>query len=274
VTAVDHSPEPRPLPDLETVTLRREGHVLVVGLDRPEKRNSFDRRLLGDLAAAYGVIEDDPDVRCGLVHGEGDHLTTGLDLADVAGSMQSGEGLVPEHGRDPWRLDGPWTTPVVAVAHGWCMTAGIELLLAADIRVAAEGTRFTQLEVRRGIYPIGGATLRFPRDCGWGNAMRWMLTGDEFDAAEALRMGLVQEVLPDPASAFDRGLALARSVAESAAPLAVEATLVSAQQVLAEGDAAAVAELLPRLQALFGTADVAEGIASFVERRAARFTGR
>ncbi len=220
------------------------------------------------------MIEDDPDVWCALVHGEGDHLTAGLDLADVAESMAAGEGLVPEHGRDPWRLDGPWTTPVVAVAHGWCMTAGIELLLAADIRVAAQGTRFTQLEVRRGIYPIGGATLRFPRDCGWGNAMRWMLTGEEFDAAEALRIGLVQEVAPDAATAFERGLALARSVAEDAAPLAVRATLASAQQAVAEGDAAAIADFGPGIQRLFGTADVAEGVASFVERRRARFTGR
>jgi enoyl-CoA hydratase/carnithine racemase len=262
------------LPRLETFDLRREGRVLVVGLARPEKRNSFNRQLLRDLALAYGVIEDDPDVWCGLVHGTGDHLTTGLDLADVAESMASGEGLVPEQGRDPWRLDGRWSTPVVAVAHGWCMTAGIELLLAADVRVAAEGTRFTQREVRRGIYPVGGATMRFPRDCGWGNAMRWMLTGDEFDAAEALRMGLVQEVLPDAAAAYDRGLELARSIAGDAAPLAVRATLESAQQALVEGDAAAVAGFGPGLQRLFGTADVAEGVASFVERRQARFTGR
>ena len=266
--------EPRELPALETVTLRREGRVLVIGLDRAAKRNSFNRALLHDLAQAYAVLEDDPDVWCGLVHGEGDHLTTGLDLADVAESMASGAGLVPEGGRDPWRLDGSWTTPVVAVAHGWCMTAGIELLLAADVRVAAEGTRFTQLEVRRGIYPVGGATMRFPRECGWGNAMRWMLTGDEFDAAEALRMGLVQEVLPDAASALARGLELARTIAGDAAPLAVRATLASSQQALADGDAAAVAGFGPGLQALFGTADVAEGVASFVERRAARLTGR
>jgi enoyl-CoA hydratase/carnithine racemase len=262
------------LPELETVDLRREGRVLVVGLDRPEKRNSFNRQLLRDLALAYALVEDDPDVWCGLVHGKGDHLTTGLDLADVAGDMAAGSGLVPEEGRDPWRLDGRWSTPVVAVAHGWCMTAGIELLLAADVRVAAEGTRFTQLEVRRGIYPVGGATMRFPRDCGWGNAMRWMLTGDEFDAAEALRIGLVQEVLPDAAAAFDRGLALARSIAGDAAPLAVRATLESAQRAIEEGDAAAVADFAPGLQRLFGTDDVAEGVASFVERRAARFTGR
>src|SRR3984885_13624400 len=92
-----------------------------------------------------------------------------------------------------------WTTPLVAAAHGWCMTLGIELLLAADVRIAATGTRFAQLEVQRGIYPFGGATLRLPREAGWGNAMRWLLTGDEFDAAEAHRIGLVQQVAADAA---------------------------------------------------------------------------
>ncbi len=266
-------PATRPLPDLDTVRLRRDGHVLVIGLDRPAKGNSFTRQMLHDLSLAYAVLEDDPDVWCGLVHGEGDHLTTGLDLADVAGAMAEGRGLVPPGGRDPWRLDGSWTTPVVAVAHGWCLTAGIELLLAADVRVAAQGTRFSQLEVQRGIYPVGGATMRFPRECGWGNAMRWMLTGEEFDAAEALRIGLVQELAPDAGAAFDRGLALARSIAEAAAPLAVRATLEASLQALADGDEAASADLVPRLQGLFASTDVAEGIASFVERRPARFTG-
>src|SRR6202011_3363484 len=114
----------------------------------------------------------------------------------------------PDDGRDPWRLDGAWTTPLIAVAHGWCMTLGIELLLAADIRIAAAGTRFTQLEVQRGIYPFGGATIRLPREAGWGNAMRWLLTGDEFDAAEAHRIGLVQEVT-EPGKELERAVALA-----------------------------------------------------------------
>ena len=79
--------------------------------------------------------------------------------------------------------------------QGICLTIGIELLLATDIRIAARSTRFGQIEIKRGIYPVGGATLRFPREVGWANAMRWLLTGDEFDAAEALRIGLVQEVV-------------------------------------------------------------------------------
>src|SRR6201999_1573047 len=102
-------------------------------------------------------------------------------------------------------------------------TLSIELLLAADIRITASGTRFTQLEVQRGIYPFGGATIRLPRDAGWGNAMRWLLTGDVYDAAEAHRIGLVQEVAPT-GTELDRAIELAEAIAIRSAPLGVRAT--------------------------------------------------
>jgi len=181
---------------------------------------------------------------------------------------------LPDDGRDPWRLDGAWTTPLIAVAHGWCMTLGIELLLAADVRIAATGTRFAQLEVQRGIYPFGGATLRLPREAGWGNAMRWLLTGDEFDASEAHRIGLVQEVADDAAAALASARAIAHTIAGRAAPLAVRATLASAHLARDQGDAAAIERLRPDVAALFATADAAEGVQSFIERRQAQFQGR
>ena len=107
--------------------------------------------------------------------------------------------------------------------QGTCLTLGVELALASDIVVAADSTRFGQIEVRRGILPFGGATTRFAARVGWGDAMRWMLTGDTFDAAEALRIGLVQEVVPH-GEQYERGLALAQTIAAQA-PLAVQATL-------------------------------------------------
>jgi len=200
-----NSPAGQILPALDTVSLERDGDVLLIGLNRPHKRNSFDRAMLADLSRAYALLESDASVRAGVLFAHGDHFTAGLDLADVGPGIASGQNPLPDDGRDPWRLDGTWTTPLVAVAHGWCMTLGIELLLAADIRIAAVGTRFTQLEVRRGIYPFGGATIRLPREAGWGNAMRWLLTGDEFHATEAHRIGLVQEVADDAAAARGTG---------------------------------------------------------------------
>ncbi|MHA4853326.1 crotonase/enoyl-CoA hydratase family protein [Rhodococcus sp. MSC1_016] len=255
----------------DTITLEREGHVLLIGLNRPDKRNAFDRAMLGDLSRAYALLESDPELRCGVLFAHGEHFTGGLDLVDVAPAIAAGETPYPADGRDPWRLDGDWTTPIVAAAHGWVMTLGIELLLAADIRVAATGARFSQLEVRRGIYPFGGATLRFPRETGWGNAMRWMLTGDEFDATEAHRIGLIQEIADDP---VDRARQIAHTIADKAAPLGVSTVLASTHRARRLGDDAAITQLGPDVARLFGTADGAEGIQSFIERRDAVFTGR
>lgn len=259
---------------MDTVSVERDGNVLLIGLNRPEKRNAFNQAMLADLSRAYALLETDDSLRAGVLFAHGEHFTAGLDLVDVGPAIASGTDPMPEDGRDPWRLDGTWTTPLVAAAQGRCLTLGIELLLAADIRVAAADTRFAQIEVLRGIYPFGGATLRLPREVGWGNAMRWILTGDEFDAAEAHRMGLVQEVTADAAGALAKAREIAHTIADTAAPLGVRATLASAHRARDKGDAAAIEQLRPEVTRLFGTADAAEGIQSFVERRAAKFSGR
>jgi enoyl-CoA hydratase len=149
---------------------------------------------------------------------------------------------------------------------------GIELMLASDIAIAAASTTFGQIEVARGILPFGGATLRFPRAVGWGNAMRWILTGDTFDATEALRIGLVQEVVPD-GEQFDRGLALAERIAAQA-PLAVQAALANARIAVRDGDAAAEKLLQPALVKLAASEDAAIGMTAFLTRTSAEFVGR
>jgi enoyl-CoA hydratase len=162
--------------------------------------------------------------------------------------------------------------PVVIAVQGTCLTLGIELILAGDVAVADETASFAQLEVSRGILPFGGATLRFPRLAGWGNAMRWILTGDRFDAAEALRLGLVQEVV-----AAGEQLTRAREIAHriaAQAPLAVQATLASARLAITEGDAAAAARLGPELARLAASEDAAIGMEAFLTRTEARFVGR
>ena len=161
---------------------------------------------------------------------------------------------------------------MVAAVQGWSMTLAIELLLAADIRIAASTSRFAQMEINRGIFAFGGATIRLPRDAGWGNAMRWLLTGEEFDATEAHRIGLVQEVV-EPGRQVERAIALAESIATKSAPLGVKATLASAHRARLEGEAAAFARLDSDVAVLFNTEDGREGLQSFIERREARFTG-
>jgi enoyl-CoA hydratase/carnithine racemase len=257
---------------MSQVTVARRGHLLLVGINRPEKRNAFSVAMFEAIGRAYGELDRDADLRCGVLFAHGDHFTGGLDLAEWAPVFASGGMPVPADAIDPLGLNGPrLRKPVVCAVQGICFTIGIELLLATDLRVAAEGTRFGQIEVRRGIYPVGGATLRLPRELGWANAMRYLLTADELGADEAHRLGLVQELAP-AGRQLDRAIELAERIAAQA-PLGVQATLASARLAL-ENEAAAAARLLPDLQPILASDDAREGLQSFLERRTARFTGR
>ncbi|MGH3564317.1 MAG: crotonase/enoyl-CoA hydratase family protein [Mycobacterium sp.] len=257
----------------QTLNVRRDGHLQIIGLNRPEKRNAFDSTMLGELAAAYGEFDTDDSLRVAVLYGEGTMFTAGLDLASVAGDIANNVSHVPEGGINPWQVDGrQLSKPLVAAVHGKVLTLGIELMLAADIAVAAESATFAQLEIARGIYPFGGATIRFPRAAGWGNAMRWMLTADTFDAAEAHRIGIVQEVVPDGAH-LGRAIEIAQTIARQA-PLGVQATLRSARQAIRDGDAAAEADLVPTVQQLFTSEDAAIGVQAFLSRSTADFVGR
>ena len=141
-----------------------------------------------------------------------------------------------------------------------------------DIVIVAEDVRFGQLEIARGIVPFGGATVRAATQLGWGNAMRFLLTADEFGAEEALRIGLVQEVVA-PGEQFERASALAERIA-AMAPLGVQGTLSNAQVAMREGLPAASEHLAGLLPAIMASEDAAEGVMSFIERRPARFKGR
>ncbi len=255
------------------VTTEKRGHVLLIGLDRAAKRNAFDVAMYHAVGRAYAALDRDDELRAGVLFAHGDHFTAGLDLAEFSPVFASGQWSLAEGGLDPLGLVGPRLgKPVVCAVQGICFTIGIELLLATDVRVAASDARFGQIEVRRGIYPVGGATMRFPQQVGWANAMRWLLTGDELGAEEARRIGLVQEVVA-PGLELERALALAERIAAQA-PLGVRATLASARLAMAEGEAAAARRLLPDLQPILASDDAREGLASFLERRPAQFTGR
>ena len=251
-----------------------DGHVLVVTIDRPDKRNAFTREMLDGLGLAYGQLDRDPELRCGLVVGAGTMFTSGLDLPAIAGELAGGAAApAPEGYVDPYGLaTPPCRKPVVVAVHGRCYTLGIELILAADVAVAAEGTTFAQLEVARGILPLAGANWRFPAHCGWGNAMRWVLTGDEFDAAEALRIGLVQQVVPEGGH-VEAGLAVARRIA-AMAPLGVQGALANGRTGRRAGEGPALAEVRELQRQVFATEDAREAISAMVERRQPTFRGR
>ncbi len=259
--------------DRPRVLTERDGRIFHIVLDRPDKMNAFDVRMLRELAEAVTEYEADESLWCAVFYANGEHFTAGLDLAEVGPAVRSGAALFPKGAVDPLNLhETKREKPLVMAVQGWCLTIGIELLLAADIRLAAQGARFGQIEINRGIFPFGGATIRLPEIAGWGNAMRWLLTGDRFDANEALRLGLVQEVLPE-AELREKAIEIARTVAKQA-PLGVRATLRSARTAQLKGHEAAIAELLVIARELMGSEDAAEGIRSFLERREGEFKGR
>jgi enoyl-CoA hydratase len=253
------------------VTTEASGHVFMIGLNRPDKRNAANRQMLSELALAYGELDRNPECRVGIVFAHGDHFSAGLDLADVGGELaKSGSLPVPEGGLDPWGITTRQVSkPVVMAISGICYTLGVELALASDVVIADTTARFAQLEVARGIMPFGGATTRFPRAAGWSQAMRWLLTADTFSAEEALAARVVTEVVAEDPLARAREIAV--RIAEQA-PLAVQATLASARAGALDS-ASEHAALPARLGQLMVTKDVQRGLEAFMTKQPAQFQG-
>src|SRR5579864_6188803 len=199
--------------DPPSITTETRGHVMLVGLNRPHKLNAFTGEMLRAFGDAYTHYEQDDTLRCAVVFAHGKDFTAGLDLANVAPLVAQGQPLWPTSGVDPWGIEGrERTKPVVTAMQGRVFTLGIELALASDVRLCSDDATFAQLEIARGIFPFGGATFRAPAQLGWGNAMRFLLTAEPFDAREALRIGLVQEVLPRE-GLLERAVKIATSIA-------------------------------------------------------------
>jgi enoyl-CoA hydratase len=260
------------LPD--RITLERDGHVLLIGVNRPEKRNAFDLSTIEQLAAAYNRLGVERELRAGVLFGHGDHFSAGLDLGEVGPAVtERGPHALAGSGRyDPFGVWGEQVPkPVVMAVQGIAFTLSIELALASDIVIAADDVRFGQLEIARGIMPFGGATFRAPAQLGWGNAMRFLLTAEEFGAEEAMRIGLVQEVVPAPAQ-LERATEIAAMIAAQA-PLGVQATLANARVAREAAEREAVEHLGENVPRVLRSRDAAEGVRSFLERRAGQFTG-
>jgi enoyl-CoA hydratase/carnithine racemase len=255
------------------VTTERRGRVFLIGIDRPAKLNGFTPKMLRQLAEAFTAYEADAEARAAVLFAHGDNFTAGLDLPKVAPLLRQEHGVFSEGLVDPGDLHPPFRTkPVVAAVRGYCYTIGIELMLAMDVVVAGTETRFCQHEGERGVMASGGATIRFVNRAGWGNAMRYLLTGDEFDAVEARRIGFVQELVA-PGRDIERAIEIATTMAEQA-PLALRAMRENARIAVHRGVEEAIADIAPRQRALAATEDAAEGVASFEERRPGNFKGR
>jgi enoyl-CoA hydratase len=266
----------QPVTEVSTVDRHAHGQVqtevvddriLVMTVDRVEKKNAFTPKVSNELAAAYTRLDDDPDLFVGVLTFA---TTAGLEMPLFFGP--DAEPGPPADAVDPFGLQRRLTKPLVTAVQGITFTFTIGIALAGDIVVAASDTRLCQLEPKRGLAPLGGATIRYVQRAGWGNAMYHLLRADEFSADEALRIGLVQEVV-EPGRQRDRAVEVARELLQCA-PLALQHTIANARLAL-DGDEPTAIDAIPAMSmAVMATADFQEGIASFIERRPARFTGR
>ncbi|MEH6346683.1 MAG: crotonase/enoyl-CoA hydratase family protein [Bermanella sp.] len=251
-----------------------EDHILTITFNRPDKLNALDPESYFLLAQALYRLQHDDDLRVAVIRANGKHFTAGLELDKWVPIFASGAApeLPPEH-IDPYGIMGETLTkPVVMAVQGICYTSGLELLLNTDIRIATENARFAQLEVARGIYPCGGGTVRLPQEIGWSNAQRYLLTGDEFSAPQALNWGMLQEIV-----AFDdlhnRAHEIALKIAKCA-PLGVSAALSSSKTSRKHGQDVALKTVFEDMPDIMNSSDAKEGIRSFMERREAVFTGK
>ncbi len=257
------------------ITTQRDGHVFLIGLNRPEKRNALNMTMIRELSEAFTEFERDDELRVAMLFAHGDHFCGGLELAEVAEPLMA-PGADPIHvtgGIDPWGIqtDLP-SKPVILAAKGYTLTVAIEMCLASDIVIAANDAKFAQLEVSRGLFPIGGATTRWQLASGYQNAMRYLLTGDMFDAEEARRIGLVQDIVT-PGELHDYTLAMAKRIAAHA-PLGVQATLRTAREVQDFGHKAAAKSLYPEIRTLYSSEDGKVGVRTFLDKERPTYRGR
>lgn len=264
-----------PLSPTTTITAQRRDDIVLIGLNRPFIQNRLDPPTRTRLSEVLYQYEHDPSLRAAVLFGHGENFSRGIDVDASQAALISGQtaprpaGTLDTLGNSQPRR----TKPLVVVVHGDTWNLGHEIYLSGDIRIAAANTRFGQDENTHGRFPGGGATVRFVRDAGWGNAMRYMLTGDHWSAEESYRMGITQQIAPTPEAALQAGVEMARKIA-ACAPLSIKATLASAHQMIDPVEADALSKLGAQYAALYRTEDFLEGRRAEAEGRPPKYQGR
>lgn len=262
-----------PVSPSHKITVERRGKIVLIGINRPNIQNRLDPEAYLALAKAYYDYDHDPSLRAAVLFGYGDNFSQGVDVEGFKAAASSGGVTLGDGFIDPLGKKMPFLTkPLIVAVHGDTWNMAHELFLVADIRVAANNTDFGQDENTHGRFPGGGSTVRFVREAGWGNAMRYILTGDHWTAGEAYRMGTVQEI-PDPQPALDKAIELANKIAANG-PLGIKASLVTAHRVIDPVQADALSGLDTQRAALYKSEDFQEGRKAEAEGRPPVYQGK
>jgi enoyl-CoA hydratase len=263
------------------VLVERDGHVVTLTLNRPEKKNAFNCEMLCRLVDAWDMIDADPEVRVAIVTGAGGNFSAGADLDRLVGALLAGtpaEDEFEERIRADFSLiykgflkEHRVAKPLIAAVEGYCYAGGMEILQALDLRVAAEGAKFGLTEVQRSLFPMAGSTVRLPRQIPWTAAMEMLLTGDPITARRAYELGLVGHVVAD-GSALDRARELADRIARNG-PIAVKAIKAAVIESECVPEQQAYAREQELGMEVMASNDAREGPRAFVEKREPNFTG-
>ena len=253
------------------IRTKTHDRVFKIIIDNPAKKNAFSPVMMEQLSDALTELHNNDSYWVGVITAEGKDFTAGLDMPKFFGPTAE-KRKVKEGNVDVFGLGKRCKKPIVTAVHGIVFTIGIELMLAGDIVVAADDSRFCQMEAKRGIAPLGGAHFRFLSRTGWGNAMYHLFLCDEFTAPRAREIGLVQEVVP-AGQQVERAMELATMITRNA-PLGIQVTKDAAAKYVEHGESAAIACIPAIRERVLNSADAREGIQSFIERRAAVFQGR
>jgi enoyl-CoA hydratase len=262
------------------VIVEKEGHVLVVTLNRPEKKNAVNSEVMCRLYDAWVQLDREEELRVGILTGRGDTFCAGMDLSEI-GKMRSGVSDNPWMERvkkEPHVIYGAWlktyrpTKPVILAAEGFARAGGTEILQGTDIRVAGENAKFGVTEVQRGLFPMAGSAVRLRRQIPYAIAAEMLLAGEDLPARRAYELGLVNHIVPD-----GQALAKAKEIAQRIAangPLAVKGILATLRETEAMPEDAAFAIEQKYGMQVMTSADAAEGPRAFLEKRKPVFTGK
>jgi enoyl-CoA hydratase len=265
------------------VLYSKEGYVATVVMNRPEVKNALNGEMLVRLADAWQDINDDPQIRAAILTGAGDDaFCAGADLDRLVGMMQ---GKRPPETDFDKRIIEDFTLiykgllrsydvlkPLIAAVRGYCIAGGSEILQATDIRVAATTSRFAIAEVKHSLFPMGGSTVRLPRQIPYCRAMEILLAGEQFSAADALQWGLINKVVPE-GDVMKEARRYADVIAENG-PLAVQAVKRSVLAALGRPTAEGLQSEHEIGVPVAMSADAKEGTKAFKEKRRAVFHGR